>query len=181
MKQNTFLLLLFALSTAMHFSYFSRELTGFHVWRQTQTQSTIQNFYEEDMNILNPRKNDRGNGDGIFRMEFPLMQWSIAVLYKAFGSHLILTRLCMFLISIFSILGIYKLVLRLFNDFLTAKIAAWAFTFSPCFFYYAVNPLPDNLALCFAIWGLVHFLGDVIVKGSEIIYSCSPPFLFSRL
>lgn len=156
MKGRIFLPLLFVLSAAMHFTYFSRELTGFHVWRQTQTQSTILNFYEEDMQILNPRKNDRGSGDGIFRMEFPLMQWLVAALYKVFGNHLIITRICMFVISLFSAAGMYRLVMLLFNNRQSASIAAWALTFSPCFFYYAVNPLPDNLALCFAIWGLVY-------------------------
>jgi hypothetical protein len=158
MEAKRVLWLLLLISGAMHFSYFSRELTGFHVWRQTQTQSTILNFYEEDMQILNPRKNDRGDGTGIFRMEFPLMQWSIACLYQVFGKHLWITRLCMFIISLCSAMGMYFLVYRLFTNRQIALIAAWALSFSPCFFYYAVNPLPDNLALCFSIWGIVNFV-----------------------
>ncbi len=130
---------------------------SFHVWRQTQTQSTIVNFYEEDMNILNPRRNHRGSGDGIFRMEFPLMQWLVAGVYKLIGNHLIITRIFMFVIGLFSILGVYKLLVELFKKEILAIIGAWAFNFSPSFFYYTISSLPDNLALCFSIWGIAFF------------------------
>jgi 4-amino-4-deoxy-L-arabinose transferase-like glycosyltransferase len=130
---------------------------GIHVWRQTETQSTINNFYEEDMNILNPRKNDRGDGDGIFRMEFPLMQWLVACLYKVFGQHIILTRIFMFVVGIITVLGMYRLSNALFQNKLIALVAAWALNFSPSFYYYTINPLPDNFALCCSIWGIALF------------------------
>jgi 4-amino-4-deoxy-L-arabinose transferase-like glycosyltransferase len=38
-----------------------------------------------------------------------------------------------------------------------ALFGAWAFNFSPTFYYYTINPMPDNLALCFGIWGLTVF------------------------
>ncbi len=187
MKPSKLLLLTCLISAAMHSAYFSRELTGFHVWRQTQTQSTIVNFYEEDMNILNPRRNDRGNGDGIFRMEFPLMQWLVACLYTLFGNHLIITRLFVFVVGLFSTLGMYRLVLHLFSNTKAATIAAWTFTFSPCFFYYTVNPLPDLLALCFAIWGITFFFGWITKQqrlylvGSGLLLAlgalCKLPFI----
>lgn len=141
----------------MHFKEFSKDLMSIHVWRQTQTQSTIINFYEEDMNILSPHRNDRGDGDGLFRMEFPLMQWLVACLYKVFGNHLIITRACMFVIGLFTIIGIYQLLQSLFRNTTLAVMGAWAFNFSPCFYYYTINPLPDNLALCCSVWGIAFF------------------------
>lgn len=145
------------LSLAMHFGHFSKDLMSIHVWRQTQTQSTIVNFYEEDMNILNPRRNDRGNTEGIYRMEFPLMQWLTACLYKVFGHHLIITRMFMFLIGLLTVFGMYKLLFALFQNTTISLIGAWTFNFSPSFYYYTINPLPDNMALCFAVWGLATF------------------------
>ncbi len=142
------------LSMAMHWRVFPLELISIHTWRQTQTQSNIDNFYEEDFNILNPRTNNRGNGDGIFRMEFPLMQWLIAGTYKVFGQHLILSRIANFIFGLGATLGIYFLIKNWSEDSMTALIGAWAFTWSPSFFYYTVNPLPDNLALAMGIWGL---------------------------
>jgi len=141
----------------MHFNHFSKDLVGIHVWRQTQTQSTINNFYEEDMNIFNPRRNERGITEGFLRMEFPLMQWSVAILYKVFGKSIITTRLFMLLIGFFTLIGFYILLQQLFHNKYLSLIGVWAFNFSPTFFYYTINPLPDNMALSFSIWGLALF------------------------
>jgi len=155
--KNIVLLSIVFISFIMHYQHFPKDIISIHSWRQTQTQSTINNFYEEDMNILNPRRNDRGNGDGIFRMEFPLMQWLVAGSYYVFGKSILVTRLFMFGIGLLSVLGMHKLLLILFEKEILAIFGAWAFNFSPSFFYYTINPLPDNLALCCAIWGLVMF------------------------
>jgi len=36
-------------------------------------------------------------------------------------------------------------------------MGAWAFNFSPCFYYYTINPLPDNFAMCCSVWGIAFF------------------------
>jgi hypothetical protein len=171
----------------MHLKHFSKDLMSIHVWRQAQTQSTIINFYEEDMNIFNPRRNDRGDSDGIFRMEFPLMQWLVACQYKIFGNHLIITRVFMFLIGLLSILGIYNLLDVLFHNTILSVIGTWAFNFSPGFYYYTINPLPDNFALCCSIWGLALFFNwynknkTAYLVFSSILFSigalCKLPFI----
>lgn len=185
--RNLFLATIFVLSAAMHFKHFSKDLMGLHVWRQTQTQSTINNFYEEDMNILAPRRNDRGDSEGIFRMEFPLMQWLIACVYKVAGKHILITRLFMFLVGLLSISGMYRLLGALFDKPMISVFGAWAFTFSPSFYYYTINPLPDNFALCCSIWGLsFFFFWYKSKKASQLIVSslllsigalCKLPFI----
>lgn len=154
----------------MHWNAFSQELMSIHVWRQTNTQTVINNFYEEDFNILNPKRNLRGNGDGIYRGDFPLMQWIVAGLYKVFGPSLVTTRGVNFIIGLFSVLGMYFLLLYLFNNPVMGVIGAWAFNFSPTFYYYTVNPLPDNLALCFSIWGLAFFFAYASNKRFSIMF-----------
>ncbi|MFH0894409.1 MAG: glycosyltransferase family 39 protein [Bacteroidota bacterium] len=176
-----FFLLIIVVSTFMHFKQFPKELISFHSWRQTYTQSTIQNFYEEDMNILNPRINDRGNGDGIFRMEFPLMQWLIACLYKVFGPHLILSRIFVFIIGLFSLFGIFRLMKTLFKNEIIGMIAAWALCFSPSFFYYTVNPMPDNLALCFSIWAVLLFFQWHQSKKTKLLIAAGILFSLTAL
>lgn len=142
----------------MHFRIFTTPLVGVHVWRQTQTQQNIENFVNEDFNILNPRLNNHGNESPVQRMEFPLMQWIFACFCKLFGNHLLVTRILSFLIGLLSVWGIYALVKKLTPGTLVALGAAWCFAFSPLQYYYSLNPLPDNLALCFAIWGFVFAL-----------------------
>lgn len=142
----------------MHLRIFTTPLVGVHVWRQTQTQQNIENFVNEDFNILNPRLNNHGNESAVQRMEFPLMQWSFALFYKLFGDHLIITRMLSFIIGLFSVWGMFALVKKLVPDPVIALGAAWCFAFSPLLYYYSLNPLPDNLALCLAIWSLVATL-----------------------
>lgn len=160
MRKNAFYILLFflpVLSAAMHWRAFHADLIGVHVWRQVQTQAVIVNFHREDPNLFNPRLDVRGSGDGIERKEFPLMQWLFAGFYNLFGNHLIISRILSFLVGLGALAGMYLLVIRLFKDRLAALACAWALQFSPAFFYYTVNPLPDNFALCCAIWGLAFF------------------------
>jgi hypothetical protein len=145
------------LSFILHFDHFDKELVGVHVWRQTQTQGTVDLFFGEDFCILNPRKYNRGAGDGIFRMEFPLMQWLIAGLLKLFGQHLIITRLFMFGMAAAAITGLYFWINELTRRKSTAFAGAWGLAFAPSFFYFSVNPLPDMMALATGIWGLFFF------------------------
>ena len=94
------ILMIIATSLIMHIGPISKDLVGFHVWRQTQTQTTILNFAEEDLNIFNPKRNDRGSGDGIFRMEFPLAQWIIAIPVKVFKNDVLISRIMNFIFAL---------------------------------------------------------------------------------
>ncbi len=152
------ILVIIALSLMMHLKIFNRDLVGFHVWRQTQTQNTILSFAEEDPNIFNPRRNERGNGDGIFRMEFPVSQWITSLPIKYLGNDILLSRFMNFLFGIFSLFGIYYLSKRLFLSQHLALAAVWILSFTPLFYYYTINPLPDNLALTFCIWGIFFLI-----------------------
>jgi hypothetical protein len=177
-RQQFFILLLIGfISLLMHGSQLKKDLVGKHVWRQAQTQSNIINFYEEDMNILNPRVNDRGNGDGIYRMEFPLMQWMVAATYKIFGNHIVICRLWMFLTGLVAVWGTCVLINAIFNNRTMGLIGAFAFNFSPAFYYYTINPFSDNLALCFSVWGLACFF--IALKKPEIKYFLASGLLLS--
>ncbi|MES2131761.1 MAG: glycosyltransferase family 39 protein [Bacteroidota bacterium] len=153
-----FFCLAISISVFQHYRVFSLDVIGYHAWRQTQTQTVIENFANEDFNILNPRINDFYYKDRLFRMEFPLAQWIIAALYKLLGNHLIITRLFFYLATLFSVWGIYKVIQALTRNKLVACLTSWFFLFSPIIYYYSVNPLPDNLALCLGIWSVYYWI-----------------------
>ncbi len=139
----------------MHWHVFTRDLVGVHVWRQTQTQTVIDNFYKEDNNIMNPKYHENPETDRVVRMEFPVMQWLFAQVYRVFGPHIAISRVLSFIIGMGSVFGIFFLLLSIFRNKTLAVIGAWCFNFSPVFYYYTINPLPDNFALAAAIWSLV--------------------------
>jgi len=143
------------LSLIFHWPIFKKDITGLHSWRQSQTQLNIRYFYREDPNILNTRgAHFNGGKDNLYRYEFPLMQWSIAMIQKVFGDPIIVTRICIFIIGLLTLIAFSLLIFTLYKDPLLSALGFWALTFSPVFFYYTVNPIPDNLALCGAMFYL---------------------------
>jgi 4-amino-4-deoxy-L-arabinose transferase-like glycosyltransferase len=158
-KPWLFFLLLIVVSILMHLHVFGRDLVGVHVWRQTQTQINIENFAFSDFNIFHPKSYSLHQPGFLALYEFPLMQWCFACFYKVFGDHVIISRLLTFLIGLLSLAGIHRLLKVLFTNPTAAIAGTWAFCFSPVFYYYIVNPLPDNFALCMSIWSLAYFFG----------------------
>lgn len=146
------------ISVFQHYRIFSLDVIGYHSWRQTQTQTVIENFANIDFNILNPRLNDLHYPDGIYRMEFPLAQWLVGGLYRLFGNHLIISRLFFFACTLFSFLGMFKLLGLVSQNSLVKYLGSWFFLFSPIIYFYSVNPMPDNLALCMVIWSLFYWI-----------------------
>ncbi len=140
------------------------DLIGIHVWRQTQTQTVINTLAAGDGDIFSPRVlqiNDAGSR--VLRMEFPVMQWLFAQGQRLWGDSLLVLRLQCLALSLLTLWGISRLAARLFPDFrIAGSIAFWCLAFSPLFYYYAINPLPDNFALCAAVWSLyflMRFIG----------------------
>jgi 4-amino-4-deoxy-L-arabinose transferase-like glycosyltransferase len=149
-----------------HFPFWNNDIWGYHDWRQSETQTVTENFYEEGMNIFYPRQNNRGSGDGLHRIEFPLYQWVNAVLFKMFGHQILVTRIYSFSIGLFTIWGFYWLIILLNKRKKIALIAAWLLAWSPAFYYYQINPMPYNMAFSFAVWSLVFFVRWQVLKGS---------------
>ena len=149
------------LAVALHWQVWDMELRGMHVWRQTQTQQAIDGFGKEDFNILNPRRLERGDGDGILRLEFPLYQWTTAALGKLFGHSILLSRLMVFLLSFLAAIGMHRLVNTITESRGAAFMGAFFLMFSPLIFFYGVSVMPDMMALCASIWGLYFCIASM--------------------
>ena len=158
-RWKLFLFLLFPIfSLLLHAHLFDHPLQGIHAWRQCETASNIANFSNGDMNIMDPQVFSLEWRVGYKRMEFPIMQWVFALFWRAFGQHIWIVRALSWLLGYLATIAVFRLTDRLFKDQLTALATAWAWIFSPVLFYYSINPLPDNLALMSALWGMVFFM-----------------------
>lgn len=163
-----FFVLAIGISVFQHYRVFSLDIIGYHSWRQTQTQQVIENFANIDFNIFNPRLNDLHYPDGIYRMEFPLAQWLVGGLYRLFGNHLFISRLFFFACTLFSVYGMFNIFRLITQNSISKFLGAWFFLFSPIIYFYSVNPMPDNMALCLAIWALYFWF--TYLKKNEILY-----------
>ncbi|HTF03974.1 MAG TPA: glycosyltransferase family 39 protein [Bacteroidia bacterium] len=155
---GVFLGILFIITFVLHFRVFKMDILGTHAWRQTYTQANIDCFYEEDNSIFHPRYLARGSGDGIRAQEFPVMQWTVAQTYFVFGQSILTTRVVCFIMGLLSVWGFFLLLQLLTKNRATIYAGATMFTFSPLFYYYMINPLPDLLALCAAVWCMYFYV-----------------------
>jgi 4-amino-4-deoxy-L-arabinose transferase-like glycosyltransferase len=160
------------LSLLLHWYVFDLDLVGIHVWRQTETQNNISNFYREDFNILHPRMFEHADTDRILRMEFPIMQWIFAIFFRVFGAHIVISRILSFIMGLLSVYGMFYLCNNIFKNNVIAVICAWCFNFSPVFYYYTINPMPDNMALCCGIWSVGFFYSYInTAKMKYVVWS----------
>ena len=154
------------LSGILHWNVFDKELQGVHLWRQAQTQTVVQNFAELDRKILDPRVNNLIYEDGIKRMEFPIMQWIYSWFYEWSGGKVSASRWATFGFGFITVLGVYFLFRGQGFGKLMAAMVAWCFNWSPLFYYYTLNPLPDNMCLMFTVVALA-FLAHAHRRSSE--------------
>ncbi|HKK20964.1 MAG TPA: glycosyltransferase family 39 protein [candidate division Zixibacteria bacterium] len=148
------LLVLFVLQTAIHFRYLNYPPGSFHQFRQTQTLSVARNFYEESGSIFKPRVDNREQYTGITGMEFPLVNYTIALGYRIFGFGNAVSRVTLLLFSFIGLWGCFLFAQRFFRSKAIGFLAAAMLLFSPLFVYYSITALPDIPAMSFMFLSL---------------------------
>ncbi len=153
-------IVLFALiiSALSHLPFINLGPRSVHVWRQCNTLAVARNFYQEDMDILNPRVDRRLDTDGVTGMQFPSYEYIVALGYKAFGIHNWVHRLLSLIITFWGAVGMFYLSKLLLKHDIAAGFTALAYTFSPDLYYFGFSALPDILALACSVWGLYYFI-----------------------
>lgn len=128
--------------------------------------ATAVSFYEEDFRLWNPRRNCRGASEGIFRVELPLFQWSMAAAAKLLNLHPSqIGRIAAYLAFLLAVSGCWAFLRSYFSPAIAA-FGTIGFLWSPALFYYSVSPMPDGLALALGLWGLALWR-----KGSPLLGS----------
>src|SRR4051812_40000420 len=101
-------LILLAILAALFFLYaYNKTLfyrpSSIHQWRQTDCLSITKNYYEEGLNFFQPKIHFQGVKDGKAVSEFPVLNYTVAQLWKIFGEHEFIYRLLEYLIFTFAI------------------------------------------------------------------------------
>ncbi len=159
------------ISALSHLPFINLGPRSVHVWRQSNTLAVARNFYQEEMDIMNPRVDRRLDTDGVTGMQFPSYEYIVALGYKAFGLHNWVHRLVSLLITFWGAIGMYLLAKLLLKHDIAAGFAALAYTFSPDLYYFGFSALPDILALACSVWGLYYFIRsseDQKIRNSEL-------------
>lgn len=157
-NENKFLILLCIVNLLLHLPFMNEPPRSIHVWRQCNTLAMARNFATENMNILEPKVDRRGDGTGVTGSQFPSYEWGLAAVWKITGVNEKLHRWYSFLFYVLCSIAFYRLAKIVFNNKEVAALSCWLFTFSPELFYQGVNALPDVLALGSSVMGLVLFM-----------------------
>jgi hypothetical protein len=136
-----FFLLLIGLCWVYHYAdILAMRPKGIHQWRQTECLSTTDNYYQHGMHFLEPEghlQESDHNTSGNYTLEFPLLYYIVAALWKVFGRHEFIFRLLNILISFAGLFALFKMAGRLLNDYFWS-LAVTLFLFcSPIFVNYS--------------------------------------------
>ncbi len=128
-----------------------------HASAQCQRASVALNYYNVDMNFFLPRIQRFNKDDGITGLEFPIIYYSAAILYKIFGFHDFYLRVISLLILSLGIIFFYLLVNRFIKSSIVSSIVVCSVILSPVLLYYSANFMPDAPALGFTIMAWYYF------------------------
>ena len=128
-----------------------------HQWRQTDCASFTKNYYEEGMHFFKPEIHWQGNMQGKTVSEFPLINYTVACLWKVFGEHEYLYRFTVFTIYIIALLFLFVMVYSTSGSLVYSYFATTIITTSPVLAYYSFNFLADVPAFSFAIMSISLF------------------------
>ncbi len=185
-KRNHFILFCFAfalLSWWFHyFEIFNYAPHGTHSWRQTDSTSFMQNYYEDGLKFFSPRIHHMERGEGfVCPSEFPILYYLTASIWKIFGTHDGVLRLLNFLILIVGLFSFSRVTLQLTNDIFYALALPLLLMGSPIIAFYGFNFLPNAPAFGLALSGMACFFYFYKNQKSKYLLGSGLLFLFGGL
>lgn len=155
-RVDSALLLILLLGTAIRLQYLDLPFAEAHRWRFVTNLDVTRNFFTRSMNIFWPQAS-WGGPAAYLGMEFPLLQWLAAVLYKLFGEHEVLCRLVTIAFSVATIAVVFTLGKRLFGV-AAGRAAAFLVAVSPSMVFFGRTFLSDVPMVCFMVAGLLGYV-----------------------
>ena len=146
------------------YNYLHKRPCSIHSSAQCQRASVALNYFEEDMSFFKPRVQRAAHSDGESRitgLEFPIIYYVAAILYKFFGVNEVYLKYISLLLCSFGFVCYNLLVLKYIKNIILSIVIVLAASFSPVLLYYIPNFMPDApaFALMLAAWYFDHFRG----------------------
>jgi hypothetical protein len=145
----------------------SEPLGDWHSWRQTDTASVTREFVKHDYSIWQPHfqdlsniPNGLNNNDGYRMVEFPLVNYGVAQLLKAYP-HLDLvttSRAVSVAFSLLSIISLYGIVYLLSKRSSVAFLSGLIFAILPYSVFYSRVVLPEPAMISMQLLSLWLFI-----------------------
>lgn len=129
---------------------------GIHHWAQSDRASIAYIYYLYNNSFFLPMTFNFNNGNGITGVEFPIIYYSVAQLYKIFGFSDFIFRIFTLSTTIIAFFYFVEL-LKLFNkNFWIILLGIILLYTSPIFVYYSFSYIPDIVSINLFIISLYY-------------------------
>lgn len=129
-----------------------------HQGAQCDRACVAWNYYHEDMNFLLPRVSEDRQSEGITGMEFPIIPYTAAILYKVFGPHDFIYRFLMYLLVSIGVFHAWKITGLFMQQNMQRLLLVFGWYSSPIMVFYTPNFLADAGAMSFVMMAWYHLL-----------------------
>lgn len=128
-----------------------------HSWAQSDRASVAALYYYEGMDFFHPRIYNLINGTGYTGMEFPLINFMAACLYKVFGFHNFWYRFLVMCIVSGGAYAAFKITFNLLTNKPLALFLTLLWVLSPVILFYTPNFLADAASMGFIMIAWLAF------------------------
>lgn len=123
-----------------------------HIWRQADCLSLTYGFANFNANFFSPEMHNLGNnGSGKAVSDFPLFYYLFSYIDQTKVSYLY--RISVFVIFLFGIISVFKILEKVFKDSVIAILISTLLITSPALIFYSNNYLMNIPALSFSFIG----------------------------
>jgi hypothetical protein len=145
-------------------------VADWHSWRQADTASVTREYIKGNYPLLEPRYHDlsnipsgKENLEGYRMVEFPLVNYGLAIILKMFPSFdlVVTSRLSSILFSLITLVALFAIVRKTGGDAPTALLAAFFVAVVPYSIFYSRVILPEPamlMAQTVTVLALVYWL-----------------------
>lgn len=142
--------------------YIKDKIIGLHYWRKSDTLAQIYNYYYNGLNFFDHSIYfNQLETAGQAVAEFPLFYYFVAIQQSIFGPHEIIAKVNWIILLFFGLFSLFKICNHFLKHFLLSLFTALSLFISPVFVFYAIDFLPDPVALNFTFIGLWLLLKSI--------------------
>ncbi|HHV72627.1 MAG TPA: phospholipid carrier-dependent glycosyltransferase [Clostridia bacterium] len=176
MKKKWIIVLIIIFGVLLRLYKINSPLADISAWRQVDTDSIARNFLRLKFNIFYPQLNYDGPPPNYAELEFQLVPFLIALLYKLGGIKVIWARLVPVVFGAGSIYLLYLLTREVYDE-QTAYLSAFTFAVLPLNIYFQRAVMPESAMIFFSVGSLYFF--DQWIKTERKKDYCWAVFFFA--
>ena len=129
-----------------------------HQGAQSDRACVAWNYYHEDMNFFLPRVSEDRQSDGITGMEFPIISYTVALIYNVFGAHDSIYRCLLYLLVSLGVFYAWKITGLFIQRNIHRLLLVFGWYCSPIMVFYTPNFLADTGAMSFVMMSWYHLI-----------------------